>query len=102
MSHPQAGQRIGELVARLSPLLADLRHLEAFGRPSRQELMSAPTLEDYRPAVLLQPALHGQCVDHPILGGPRVTTSPLVVIDRDWVRTWSRYYRLSDSGGAAR
>jgi hypothetical protein len=86
-----------ETAARLALDVKRIRDGEA---PTADDLNDAPILDGWAPAMIWQKVLAGSVVSHPRLGSrPLIRTSPLYVFDleRGWVRTWSRFYRLGAS-----
>ncbi|MGJ4932564.1 DUF6634 family protein [Bradyrhizobium sp. HKCCYLS2038] len=84
-------------------LRADFESYLAGDQPQQDELARAPVLDGWEAAVSIQPngercyVICGDVYGHPHKrDGERVTTSPVVWIDRDyqWCRTRSRLYRL--------
>lgn len=90
-----------DLAPRLRMLADDCDRLR-FGRPPSQRLLEkAPLMEDWT-AVLTPEGvkLVGRVSGHPVLGDRNVMTTPLWLADPGgtWVRSLSRFYRLSSLG----
>lgn len=84
-------------IAILRALADDLERLAMF--QPRAELDGVPTLHNWSPTHRHVNALNGFVEGHPILGHRFATTSEIYAIDleRRWVRTLSRFYRLGDA-----
>lgn len=78
--------------------------------PTEGALAAAPLLDAWEVVrdAFDYTILYGRVVGHPILKGPAIRTSPLLVLNvsAGWARTYSRFYRLgaplSDAGSEIR
>jgi hypothetical protein len=90
-------------LATVSEAFAIAKKFSAGWRPSKEDLVGAPTLYNWHyvdhSARGQGVRLKGICRDHPVLlGKRRLTTSHIVAIDLEelkWCRTLSRFYLLS-------
>lgn len=91
-------ESLAEMAERLSALAADLRAISGGQRPEELLKGSAPTIEQWSPAVLPSVCLEGLVSGHPVLVGHdrAIRTSELWHFDEEagWARTYSRWYRL--------
>jgi hypothetical protein len=95
-----------DIQVKLQAAWADRARILKGWRPGEQDLAGAPLLSRWY--IARHPhggelALCGDVAAHPRLGTQDITTSPLLVICADdegygWARTWSRFYRLGDTG----
>ena len=89
------------LPSRLRRLADDCERAVELGLPVTElELVNAPLLEDWAPAVTPQGLrLAGYATGHPVFGERAILTSQLFIADPEggWVRTLSRFYRLGCS-----
>lgn len=80
---------------RLRALADELPAIQAGDRPDRDDLATAPLLEDWSEVRRDVPALAGRAYGHPDMpDGRLVTTSDVYERGPGWVRTISRYWRL--------
>lgn len=70
----------------------------SYGPP---DLSDAPFLRSWVVAGTAVPCLVGLTDNHPLLNGPTVMTSPVLLLSRvgGWARTESRWYRLGSRAG---
>ena len=91
-----------EDVERLERVVADLRRIIHGEAPTRGELRAAPLVDRWSLATLPVSCLTGELHDHPILAGPRVSSSEVFAWapELGWARTLSRFYRLGERRGS--
>lgn len=95
MSIQFIGDDAASAVAKSRKLAEDLAHIAKGHAPSEADLTSAPILDHWEPIAVSRLALTGRVVGHPRLGDrPAIVTTEIFVLSSDWVRTWSRFYRL--------
>jgi hypothetical protein len=93
-----------ELMACLRRLADDLDRIAVGRAPTAADLNTAPLLVDWRMALTWNGlCLTGFAAGHPLLGSKQIVTSHLWALDpdRQWARTFSRFYRLGVPPGGA-
>ncbi|MFC7067069.1 DUF6634 family protein [Brucella rhizosphaerae] len=85
-------------IAMLKSLVGDLERILQGDYPSELELNSAPIITNWKVSVRPSTCLEGALFEHPRLGNlvPSGLTSELWLLDldRNYARTFSRFYRL--------
>lgn len=83
-------------IARLEGLLADFERVGSGRLPAQTELDQAPLLDPFTFSTRELPCLIGGNHRHPLLRGPLIRTSELVMFapELGWARTINRLYRL--------
>jgi len=81
---------------RFERLAFDLRLIAAnSGKPTVEQLASAPTLSTWRRSVSAASVLIGSVQGHPRVGPGPIVTSLVIADGPDWARTLSRFYILN-------
>jgi hypothetical protein len=90
------GDEPAKLIAKLEALTRDIGRIHSGILPSAADLVAAPLLHGWAPAIRETLCLAGSVHAHPLVRGGPITTSEVYAIDlvHGWARTYSRFYVL--------